>query len=61
MNQIIRFFEDEEGQSIVEYTLLLTLVGLVAITILTTMGVNIAAIFRKINDKLQVANDSISN
>ena len=55
-----RFIQDEKGQDIVEYSLLLVLIGAAAIFILTTMGTSISSIFRKINTRLSSANDSIS-
>ncbi|MFM8395635.1 MAG: Flp family type IVb pilin [Acidobacteriota bacterium] len=55
-----RFIQDEKGQDIVEYSLLLVLIGAAAIFILTTMGTSISSIFSKINTRLSSANDSIS-
>lgn len=57
---IKEFLKDEEGQDIVEYSLLLVLIGAAAIFVLTSMGTSISAIFSKINTRLQSANDSIS-
>ncbi len=54
------FFKDEEGQDIVEYSLLLVLIGAAAVFILTSMGTSITGIFSKINDRLTTANSSIS-
>jgi len=36
------FLRDEEGQSIVEYTLLLTLIGATTVFMLTLMGLSIS-------------------
>lgn len=55
-----KFVKDEEGQDIVEYSLLLVLIGAAAVFVLTTMGTSISQIFSKINTKLSSANDSIS-
>ncbi len=55
-----KFINDEKGQDIVEYSLLLVLIGAAAIFILTTMGTSISSIFSKINTRLSSANDSIS-
>lgn len=60
MNFVTRFLKDEKGQDIVEYSLLLVLIGASAVFILTAMGTNISAIFSKINTRLQSANQSIS-
>ena len=54
------FLNDEEGQDIVEYSLLLVLIGATAIFILTNMGVSISSIFNKINQRLESANATIS-
>lgn len=55
-----KFITDENGQDIVEYSLLLVLIGAAAIFVLTTMGTSIGSIFSKINTRLSSANDSIS-
>jgi pilus assembly protein Flp/PilA len=55
-----QFLKDESGQDIVEYSLLLVLIGAAAIFVLTTMGGSISNIFNKINSKLQTADDKIS-
>ena len=39
----------EEGQAMVEYALILALVSVAAITILTTLGGTVSSIFDKIN------------
>ena len=53
------FVKDEQGQDIVEYSLLLVLIGAAALFVLTAMGHNIREIFTKINNKLASANESI--
>jgi pilus assembly protein Flp/PilA len=57
---IKEFLRDEQGQDIVEYSLLLVLIGAAAVFVLTTMGQSITAIFSKINTRLTTANNSIS-
>ncbi len=57
---IKEFLKDEQGQDIVEYSLLLVLIGAAAVFVLTTMGQSITAIFSKINSRLTTANSSIS-
>ncbi len=54
------FLEDEQGQDIVEYSLLLVLIGAAAVFILTAMGASISQIFSKINTRLSAANDAIT-
>lgn len=57
---IREFLIDEEGQDIVEYSLLLVLIGAAALFVLTSMGQSITAIFSKINDRLSSANNAVS-
>lgn len=57
---IRQFLKDEQGQDIVEYSLLLVLIGAAAVFLLTTMGQSITGIFLKINNKLSDANASLS-
>ena len=55
-----QLLKDERGQDVVEYSLLLVLIGAAAVFILTTMGASISNIFSKINTKLQSADSKIS-
>lgn len=57
---IRNFVRDEQGQDIVEYSLLLVLIGAAAVFVLTIMGQSISQIFSKINVRLTTANNSIS-
>ena len=57
---IRQLLKDERGQDVVEYSLLLVLIGAAAVFILTTMGASISNIFSKINTKLQSADNKIS-
>lgn len=54
------FIHDEQGQDIVEYSLLLVLIGAAALFVLTAMGTSITQIFSKINTRLSTANDAVS-
>ena len=38
------FLKDEEGQSVIEYTLLLTLIGATTVFMLTLMGLSISQV-----------------
>ena len=60
MDEFNQFIRDEQGQDIVEYSLLLVLIGAAAVFVLTSMGASITSIFSKINVRLTTANDSIS-
>jgi pilus assembly protein Flp/PilA len=42
----------EEGQALVEYALLLSLIAIVSITILTALGKNVSVIFSSVNNAL---------
>lgn len=53
------FLRDESGQDVVEYSLLLVMVGVAALLIISAMGVSISGIFSKISDKLNAANNAI--
>lgn len=56
---IKQFLKDESGQDIVEYSLLLVLIGAVAVLILTGMGASISSIFNKISTTLSQADSNI--
>lgn len=58
---IKNFVSDEQGQDVVEYSLLLVLIGMAAIFILTAMGRSIGDIFSRINEKLSTANSSLGS
>ena len=55
------FITDEQGQDIVEYSLLLVLIGAAAVFVLTAMGKSIGDIFARINAKLETANSSLGS
>ena len=44
--------EDEEGQTLVEYGLLLALIAIVVIAVLILLGPAISGIFQSVNDQL---------
>ena len=56
MELIRRFVQEEEGQGLVEYALIIGLIAVVAIAALTASGGSISAIFDKISTKLSKAN-----
>jgi pilus assembly protein Flp/PilA len=43
---------DEEGQALVEYALLLSLIAVVSIAVLTALGTNVSTIFSGVNSAL---------
>ena len=61
MKSFVRsFVRDKQGQDIVEYSLLLVLIGAASVFVLTTMGTSITSIFSKIGSRLETANQAIS-
>ena len=42
----------EEGQALVEYALLLSLIAIVSIAVLTALGTNVSSIFSSINQNI---------
>ena len=42
----------EDGQAMVEYALILSLVAVAAVAVLSTLGTSISSIFSKINDDI---------
>ena len=49
---VVALRDREEGQALVEYALLLSLIAVASITILTTLGHSVSGIFSKINAEL---------
>ena len=47
-----RLWQDEQGQDLVEYALLLVLIALVAVSTLQTLGKTISAVFTNANTAL---------
>ncbi len=56
---IRQFLKDESGQDIVEYSLLLVLIGAAAVLVLTGMGASIKSIFTKISSSLALGDSKI--
>jgi pilus assembly protein Flp/PilA len=46
------FHRDEEGQTLVEYGLLLALIAIVVIAVLIILGPTVSGIFQSVNDQL---------
>jgi pilus assembly protein Flp/PilA len=51
-NLLKRLWQDEEGQDLVEYALLLVLISLVAAATIQTLGASITAVFTNANTSL---------
>jgi len=56
---IRELLKDEGGQDIIEYSLLLVLVGAVSLVVLTFLGTSISEIFDKVNHRLDQGNEII--
>ena len=52
---IKQFFMEEEGQTLVEYGLLVSLIALVVIAVLTVLGKKVATVFNHANNSLSTA------
>jgi Flp pilus assembly pilin Flp len=59
-NQINRFIRDQEGQDLVEYSLLMILLGGVAILFMVAINSTVGAIFNKISTRLASGNAGTS-
>ena len=55
VNGIKTFVNDEEGQDLIEYALLVALISLVCVVALTDAGKQVNNIFTSIKDKLTTA------
>ena len=53
------FLAEESGQDVVEYSLLLTLIGLTSVFALTVVGLNIVTVFDRTLAKLQIADAAV--
>jgi Flp pilus assembly pilin Flp len=54
------FLTDERGQDLVEYSLMLVLIGTVVLIYLTGLGLNLATLLQKIGAKLELFANSMS-
>jgi pilus assembly protein Flp/PilA len=54
-NLMARFVRDEEGQDLIEYSLLAALIAVGSIVVMNEVGDEIDAIFRRITAALQAA------
>ena len=52
---IKQFFMEEEGQTLVEYGLLVSLIALVVIAVLTVLGKKVSTVFNAANESLSTA------
>ena len=52
ISSVMRMFQDEEGQGLVEYALIIVLVAIAVMAILTTLGGSVTNVFTRISDAL---------
>ncbi len=50
---VFTFFGREEGQGLVEYALILTLIAILVLSILTTLGRKVSTVFSNVNSGLR--------
>ena len=60
MNQIIQFVRDDQGQDLIEYTLLMAFVALASAALFLGAGGSIKGIWSVSNSQLAAANTSAS-
>ena len=53
------FFAEESGQDVIEYSLLLTLIGLTSVFALTVVGINIVQVFDRTLARLQFTDAAV--
>jgi pilus assembly protein Flp/PilA len=55
MGRIFSLTHDEEGQTLVEYGLIVALLSIAAIVVLGVLGTSITGVFQTVSDKLNSA------
>jgi Flp pilus assembly pilin Flp len=58
ITKLKNFLKDESGQDVVEYSLLIVLIGTVALIYLTGLGLNIATLLQNIGAKLELVSNT---
>lgn len=59
ITKLKNFLKDETGQDMVEYSLLMVLIGTVAMIYLTGMGLNISKLLQNIGAKLELVSQKV--
>jgi Flp pilus assembly pilin Flp len=59
-NMIMRFVQDEQGQDLIEYTLLMAFIALASAAIFTSAGKSISGIWGTASNQLAAANAAAS-
>jgi len=52
MNNLVKLFRDEKGQTMVEYGLLIALISIAVIAVLVVLGPRIASFFQAVDTQL---------
>lgn len=60
INKLKQFLTEERGQDMVEYSLLLVLIGTIVLIYLTGMGMNLSNLLQQIGDRLDFISRSMS-
>ena len=60
MNLLLRFLKDEQGQDLIEYTLLMAFIALASASIFVSAGGSISGIWGAASNQLSSANASAS-
>ena len=60
IKKLKQFLTEDRGQDVVEYSLLLVLIGTVVFIYLTGMGMNLGNLLHQIGDRLELTSRSIS-
>jgi Flp pilus assembly pilin Flp len=59
-NMFLRFVQDEQGQDLIEYTLLMAFIALASAAIFTSAGKSISGIWGAASNQLSTANAAAS-
>jgi Flp pilus assembly pilin Flp len=59
MHSLKRFWQDDQGQDLIEYTLLMAFVALASAALFIGAGGSISGIWTNVNTKLATANSNI--
>jgi Flp pilus assembly pilin Flp len=60
INKLKQFLNEERGQDMVEYSLLLVLIGTIVLIYLTGMGLNLSNLLQQIGAKLELMSQTMS-
>lgn len=60
MTFVRNFWKEEQGQDLIEYSLLMAFVALASAALFTSTGSSIASIWTKTNNKLTAADNAIT-